>query len=864
MQMRNGAWSVFRREIASYFQSPLAYIFITIFVIATNSFTLFFSRLLENGEASLHGFFGWHPWLYTMLIPAITMRLWSEEKRLGTIELLHTLPLSTWQLVIGKFMAAWLFTTLAVLCTLPMWWSIAYLGNPDHGLIIAGYIGSILMAGAYVAIGAAISSANSSHVIAFIMGVAVCMLFTIAGSALGNGLLEPFLPKSIVDALSQFGFASNYNDIIEGFVEWRSIFYFFSIIAFGLWLNRLFLLTTLGNNTYALFSLPVLLSVICFFCVNLLANIWFSGKQFDFTEEKSFTLSENTKNILATLEEPLYVTLYYSEEQAKGRPAIQSYAHRVKALLKDYAYLSDGMVKLNILNPTPFSDAEQRALKHTITGAVVDNLDNKLYFGLTVSNSVDHNKVIPHLDPSRKAFLEYDITRILYQLSKNTRPNIGVLSWLPMRRGMTNTMPQPENPWVILRQMESLFNVEYFHFYSTYMHEKLKNAELDIMMVVHPFDLDDKTARFIHDYVVGGGKAIFFVDGYQDNRQVKSKYSDLNKIFKAWGISSTAAHVVADQDYATHITKQEKKDLDRDYTNITWLSIPDAGLNDNEVITSHLTSLQLPASSALTYTAMTNNGTQWSPLIVSSKNASLVPAEHLDEETQIHALLDNFKSKNSYFTLAGRLSGTLPDFFADTRDKPLDIKPAEVIIVGDADMLRDDTWVRIMNTNKGTYLNRFSDNGAFALNALDYLTGAKDLISLRSRSQKKRYFTRIRDIQKQSESDYRAKEKEVEMDLERAVEQLRSLSKNENNSDSSLLGEGYRAGTSSLRDEIHSLQNELRVIRTALQAGIKTLSQQLIWLNVGVIPSLILMLAFIVPTRLRRRPHYAPRHKDRT
>ena len=595
-------------------------------------------------------------------------------------------------------------------------------------------------------------------------------------------------------------------------------------------------------------GLVIALSVICFFCANLLANIWFSGKQFDFTEEKSFTLSENTKNILATLEEPLYIKLYYSEAQAAGRPNIQSYAHRVKALLKDYAVRSDGMVKLEILNPSPFSDDEQRALKHGISYKKIDELGGKLYFGLTVSNSVDHHKVISTLDPSRKAFLEYDITRILYQLSKNTRPTVGVLSWLPMRVGMTNTMPQPTKPWIILRQMESLFNVEYFHFYSKYMVEKFENTKLDVLMVMHPFDMNDQIARLIHDHVVGGGKAIFFVDGYQDNRQVKSKYSDLNKIFAGWGIQSAAKQVVTDENYATRIGRQEHALEDEEYTNITWLSVDATGLNNEEVMTSSLTSMQLPAATSLTANRATLNeiGAVWKPLIASSKQASLVPAEHLDEAPQVSALLDNFASDDRHYVLAGRLQGTLPDFFASVREGEFTVKPTEIIVVGDADMLRDETWVHAMKKADGTYLRRFSDNGAFVLNALDYLTGAEDLISLRSRSQKKRYFTRIREIQQASETLHRAKEEQTQEKLDFAIKRLDRLIKHDNNPERELLDEQYRKQTSSIRKEIRIYQKELRDVRVALHAGIETLSKQLIWLNVGLVPLCIIVLSFIV------------------
>jgi len=478
-----------------------------------------------------------------------------------------------------------------------------------------------------------------------------------------------------------------------------------------------------------------------------------------------------------------------------------------------------------------------------------------------VSNSVDRTKVIAQLDPSRNAFLEYDVTRILYQLSKNERPTVGVISWLPMRPGMTDTLPQPTTPWVILTQMEALFNVEYFNFYSRYMHDKLDAAELDVLMVVHPFDMDERTARYIHDYVVGGGKAIFFVDGYQDNRQVKNKYSDMNKMFAAWGIQSIPKHVVADETFATRITGQDKKVVDEEYSNVTWLTIPKSGLNQDDVLTANLTTMQLPAATEIKTLLPQDGSRSWTPLIISSKNASLVPAEHLDEAAQVNALLDNFESQNKHYSLAGRMQGVLPDFFASDRNDTFEPQSADIIVIGDADMLRDDTWVHIMKKADNTYLSRFSDNGAFVLNALDAMTGAEDLIALRSRSQKKRYFTHIQDMQQASESKYRAQEKQTQEQLSLALERLDRLLKSENKSDKSLLGDHYREQTSSLRSEILTHQKSLRNIRIVLHEGIISLSKLLIFLNIGALPLFIMILAFILPARLRRQPNYSQKER---
>ena len=173
--------SITKRELISYFATPVAYVFITIFLLLSGLFTFYLGNFFEIGQASLGSFFEWHPWLYLFLVPAITMRLWSEEKKSGTIELLTTLPVSTLNIVLGKFMAAWLFTLLALTLTFPMWITVNYLGNPDNGVIMASYIGSLLMSGGYLSIGIFISSLTKNQVIAFIVSVTVCFLFKVSG-----------------------------------------------------------------------------------------------------------------------------------------------------------------------------------------------------------------------------------------------------------------------------------------------------------------------------------------------------------------------------------------------------------------------------------------------------------------------------------------------------------------------------------------------------------------------------------------------------------------------------------------------------------------------------------------------------------
>ena len=230
-------WPILKREFAAYFATPLASVFIVIFLLAMGAFTFYVGHFFDNGVADLSVFFGYHPWLYLFLVPAIAMRLWAEERRSGTMELLLTLPVPLWATVIGKFLAAWLFTGVALALTFPIWLTVNFLGNPDNGVIAASYLGSFLMAGAYLSIGAAISATTANQVIAFVVSVLVCFLFTISGAPLVLDLFRAWAPLALVTAISSFSFLSHFSAIAVGVIDLRDVVFFISVIALFLAVN---------------------------------------------------------------------------------------------------------------------------------------------------------------------------------------------------------------------------------------------------------------------------------------------------------------------------------------------------------------------------------------------------------------------------------------------------------------------------------------------------------------------------------------------------------------------------------------------------------------------------------------------------
>ena len=233
--------ALFRRELRSYFSTPVAYVFIVIFLVLMGTFTFYLGGLYERGQADLRPFFNFHPWLYLFLVPAIAMRLWAEERKSGSVELLMTLPITPWQAVLGKFLAAWAFTGLALALTFPIWITVNYLGEPDNGAILTGYIGSMLMAGGFLAIGSCVSATTRNQVIAFVFSVVVCFGFLLSGFPMVLDVFSGWAPQVLVDGIASLSFMTHFSNISRGVIDFRDLVFFGLLIGAFLYANTIIL-----------------------------------------------------------------------------------------------------------------------------------------------------------------------------------------------------------------------------------------------------------------------------------------------------------------------------------------------------------------------------------------------------------------------------------------------------------------------------------------------------------------------------------------------------------------------------------------------------------------------------------------------
>jgi ABC-2 type transport system permease protein len=242
----HNTWIIARRELAAYFSSPLAYVFIVIFLVMAGGVTFFFGAFLDRGQADLAVFFVYHPYLYLFLIPAVGMRLWAEERKAGTMEFLMTLPISTGQAVIGKFIAAWIFAGIALVLTFPIWITVNYLGQPDNGVIVTAYLGSWLMAGGFLALSSCVSALTRNQVIAFVLAAAICFVFLMSGVEIVQAFFRAWAPQAFVDTIAELSFLTNFNDLSQGVIDIRDIVYFALVIGIALYINTLIVETRKG------------------------------------------------------------------------------------------------------------------------------------------------------------------------------------------------------------------------------------------------------------------------------------------------------------------------------------------------------------------------------------------------------------------------------------------------------------------------------------------------------------------------------------------------------------------------------------------------------------------------------------------
>lgn len=602
-----------------------------------------------------------------------------------------------------------------------------------------------------------------------------------------------------------------------------------------------------------------------FFAGNLFLQRTVSGARLDLTQGKLYTLSEGSRNIARSLKEPIRLTLYYSEKQGNDASAFKAYATRVRELLTEFASVSGGKIVLSIVNPEPFSDAEDRAVQGGLVGVPVGRGNDRFYFGLVGVNSTDRTETIPFFDPGKEGFLEYDLTRLVYLLSDAPKKTIGVMSWLPIDGQQMNPMQRGGMPpFQIYRQLQDLFDVKLLATDS-----KEIPPEVKVLLIVHPKNPPPQTLYAIDQYVMKGGRVVAMVDPLCEGdvppgmnpMQAMSfpKASNLDTLFAAWGVEMVKDKVAADRSNAIRVGVGGNRSESVDY--IAWLNLKGSSRDASDPITGQLENFVVASAGILK--PKDGATTNFQPLLSTSTNAMALDASAISFMPEPKKLLGEFKSEGKSLVVAARVSGKAKSAFPDgapkAEPKPGEQAPAEtpptaphvaesadsinVVIFSDCDMITDRFWVtedRLGQISLGT--RKISDNGDLIIGAIDNLSGSSDLMSLRARGTSIRPFETVLQLQKDAEQRYAAKEQELQTKLRETEQKLGELQRGKSESDKGVLLsaeqqkeiETFRAQMLTTRKDLRDVQHQLRKDIESLGSRVKAVNMALMPVLVGV------------------------------
>lgn len=615
-------------------------------------------------------------------------------------------------------------------------------------------------------------------------------------------------------------------------------------------------------NRKALSGSALVVLGVLFVAVLLLVNVLFRGARVDLTQGHLYTLSDGTKNILKSIDEPINLYFFYSDKGSQDIPQVRAYATRVREMLQEMASRSGGKLKLQVIDPLPFSEDEDRAASMGLQSIPVSAAGDKIFLGIAGTNSTNGQASIPFLQPDKEAFLEYDIAKLIHELESPKKPVVGLLSGLPITAGMDPQTRQMRQPWAVDQQWTQLFDVKNVDAATL----KAIDKDMDVLVVVHPKHLSDDAQYAIDQFVLRGGHLLVFVDpdaelddaGADPSNPMAAmmadKSSDLPKLFKAWNVDYDPHKVVIDRSRALPISMGEGQAPVR-HPAILGLTATD--LNHDDVLTANLSTINVTTAGFFDLSKEAKDE-KLDPLIQTSSDATTVPSDRLRMLGDPSALLADYKPVGNPFVIAARLTGKLKTAFPDRKgDGALAESKgdSQVVLVADTDMLSDRMWVQVRQFLGQSIMNAFANNGDFAVNALDNLAGSSDLIAIRGRATSQRPFTTVEAIKRSADERFRAKEQDLQRELSETERKLTELQSAKSQDQAQILSPEQKTELDNFLKRKVEIRKELRAVRRQLDAEIESLGTRLKIVNILLMPLLVTFgaLAFAWWRAQRRR-----------
>lgn len=631
------------------------------------------------------------------------------------------------------------------------------------------------------------------------------------------------------------------------------------------------------------------LLAVLFVAVNLFSMVTFRSAQIDLTQNRLFTLSAGTAHVLADMKEPVTLRFFYSEKLANDYPQIKNYANRTRDLLEEIRNRSNGKIILQVIDPAPFSEQEDLAMSLGLKGAPTADGD-VIYFGLVGTNLVDGIEAIPFFTDARAQYLEYDVTRLIQNLSRPRKPTLGIVTNLPMDTGsggLLAAMKGESQPFMIYEEMRQRFQINFLE-----QDFSAVPADVDVLLIAHPRDLNPRTLYAIDQFVMGGGRVLAFVDPQSevsftrgaDGRPVAgySQTSDLAPLLKDWGVNYDTGKVVADRDLAMRVRSgADPRRPTADY--VLWLAVPKGDMNRADIVTADIDTINF--GTAGYFTPVPGAKTQFTPLIWTSKNTQALDVDYVRTGPRPDELLEKFKPSGESYVLAARVSGPLTSAFPDGPPPPpesdsrrpkaqqdaLKQDPkaflassktdANIILVADSDIFDDRFWVHIEGQGTDRTADPFADNARFVMSAIDNLMGSNDLISLRARARGDRPFTVVDNLQREADARFLAEQQRLQGEIAAAEKRIADLQTQSlaggatpDNMDGANHEAAIKAETAKVRAELVASRHSLREVQRNLRASIEHLGTMVRFVNVALVPVLLSIIALVLAfVRYRRR-----------
>ena len=626
-------------------------------------------------------------------------------------------------------------------------------------------------------------------------------------------------------------------------------------------------------------ALGVLAVLVILVGLNLLAETRLANLQIDLTQRHLYTLSPGTRQVIAGLAEPVTLRFYYSPALGSRVPAYGAYADRVRDLLGEYARISNGKVRLEFHDPEPFSDTEDRALAYGLQGVPLDQSGEQVYFGLAGTNLLDDERSIGFFQPDRERFLEYDLTRLVYELSNPKRPVVGVMSSLPLDGDprammmMRNNagMGGPGAPWISILQLRQGTTVK-----TVPTDAQVIDRDVQVLLVAQAQNLSEATQYAIDQFVMRGGRLLVMVDPHseaeaaaagQTGMPAENTASALPKLFDAWGITFDPAVVVGDLKGAWRV-RAPTGDRVQAVDYVAWFNIRD-GINHDDPATAELG--QVTVASAGAIGRKEGASFEFTPLLSSSANSGNVPVEQVKTNPDPGRILAGFRPEGGPRVIAARLRGVLksafdgPPALPEGQQRPENFPahiaqtdaPANLVVVGDSDILADRFWVRVQDFFGQQEATPFSDNGPFLANVIGTLAGGDALIGLRSRGTSQRPFDVVDNMQKRAEARFRQTEQALQAHLDEVQKKLSDLRTGHGGAGGTaqaVITPEQRQAIEELRHDVAETRTGLRNVQLELRRDISRLETNLRLADILLVPSVLTVLAVVLGiARSRRR-----------